>query len=60
MRLDIKLWTQEGKQKLKKGNMVSTLRGKCLRPRIDLQKVLRIMTVSVLRQKHANLATTAC
>lgn len=59
VRLDIKLWTEEGKQRLKKGIMVSTLRGKCLRPRIDLQKVLRIMTVSVLRWKHANLATTA-
>lgn len=43
VRPDIKLWTGKGKERLKKGNMASTLRGKCLRPRIDLRKVLRIM-----------------
>ena len=41
MGLDSKPWTGEGKERLEKGNMAFTLTGKCLRPRTDLQKVLR-------------------
>ena len=36
MRLDIKPWTGEAKERLKRGTMAFTLTGKCLRPRIDL------------------------
>lgn len=49
MGLDGKPGTEEGKGRLKRGNMVFTLKGKCLRPRTDLQKVLRITAMFYFR-----------